>query len=184
MGKFKFIKLFTIKGVPIFFHWSSIIILVLIIIAGISYIPTIIGGISIFALVLLHELGHFLMASRLGLTTNYINIYPLLGLCIYNPSYSDYKNYLVAWGGVLIQFLILIPCLIIYFVIGENLHETIRAFITIFGPLNLLIIILNLIPFPGLDGYTCWKIFSFKKKDKAKKNKKLKRKHENFKIIQ
>ena len=186
MEKIKHIKILVIKGVPVYLHWTSILIILIILFAGRTYPPTIVGGISVFILILFHEFGHYLVASRLSLHTNFICIYPLLGICNYIPSYNNYYNILVSWGGITIQLLIAIPCLILYFTLSENINAILNSVITISGPYNLFIIFLNLIPFPGLDGYTCWKIFSSKIKEKKlnKKEKNLKKNHRNFKIVQ
>lgn len=177
MDKFKFITLFNLKGVPVKIHWSLSIILFLALIAGIFEFSLIVGAISFWSIMLIHELGHMWFASRLGLDTLKIELYPIHGVCHSLSADNDYHNSLVAWGGVAAQAVIFVPCMFIFSLYGENLSWYINTPLIFLGYISAGIALFNLAPTKGFDGNTCWRAIPLylkyrkpQEKEKPKKN--------------
>ena len=181
MLKFRFLKLARYKGVPIYSHWSLSLALFVILIFGISSPALFLFAFTSWLIMLIHELGHMFVASRLGLNTLKIELYPFHGLCHYEMSENDYENYLVAWGGVAAQALIFIPLIILHQVFGKDLPGILILVVMFLGYFSALIALVNLLPSKGLDGATCWKALPiyFNKRNTRKSKKKGKK----FKVI-
>jgi Zn-dependent protease len=79
-------KLGTAFGIDIYFHWSSLLLpaLILLINWGQGGLPLaaylLVLVLCIFACVILHELGHALMARQFGIRTRDITLYPIGGI--------------------------------------------------------------------------------------------------------
>ncbi|HEV3256164.1 MAG TPA: site-2 protease family protein [Gemmataceae bacterium] len=79
-------KLGTAFGIDIFFHWSSLLLPALIILMnwGQGGLPLavylLVLVLGIFGCVILHELGHALMARQFGIRTRDITLYPIGGI--------------------------------------------------------------------------------------------------------
>jgi Zn-dependent protease len=72
-------------GIGLYIHWSFLIIPVLVVLSTASYgldaILLVSGlAVALFGCVLLHELGHALMARRFGIGTHDITLYPIGGV--------------------------------------------------------------------------------------------------------
>lgn len=106
----------------------------------------------------LHEMGHAFLARRMGLTAYSIDIHALGGQCRFGgASISPWQHAVVAWGGVIAQAILLAIALAISIVPlagGPFLAQLLGALIGT----NLTIMLLNLAPFPPLDGAQAWRI--------------------------
>jgi len=142
---------------PIRMHWSLCGALVFAGIASVNDIAILLGAVSFFSIMLIHELGHMVVASKLGLKTYRIDLALIHGLCVYEHAPTDYQNYLVAWGGVLAQAVFFVPCIIIYLLFSQYLPWFITIPILFLGFYSALIAMFNLLPVKFLDGGTCWK---------------------------
>ena len=153
----EFTTLFTVKGVPVRFHWSLLVLVVAIVIATVTRgeFPTVVF--ALLFVIIAHELGHMWFASRLGLRSTHIDLYPLGGTCYYESANSEYENNLVAWGGVVAQAMIFVPALLISHFFGDNFSPTFRELFYYLGFYNAMIAGINLIPIAPLDGAKCWK---------------------------
>lgn len=160
MRKLEYLKLFTISGVPVFIHWSLSVPLVLIAMLAVSEISMVIVAISIFMVMLIHEVGHMWFASKLGLRPVQISLHLLHGQFLFEKADNDYHNCLVSWGGVAAQAIVFIPCIVIFSLYGAVLPWYVNIPLIIFGYANALIAVLNLAPAMGLDGEKCWKSIS------------------------
>ncbi len=180
--KFDFIELFKVKGVPIKIHFSLALAIVALLLLGFSNKFYLIGGICLFLIMLVHELGHMMLALRYNLKVHSIELYILHGWCHYQEADTDYENYIISWGGVIAQAFIFVPLFIISPFVGENLPESIDLMFAFLAGYNLLIALINLVPIEPLDGATCWKaILLFFKHGKinGKKKKQKKKKRGN-----
>jgi len=159
LKKYEFIEVVKIKGTPIRFHWSTVLILLLI---AITYLSKLDFPVTVFALLIImlsHELGHKWFASMLNLKSNKIDIYPIGGACYTEVAKTEYENAFVAWGGVAIQAMIFIPALAIYYFVGaDNLPYGLNELFHFLGITNLIIALINLIPIAPFDGKECWKV--------------------------
>lgn len=121
--------------------------------------------IIIFSLILIHEIGHFLIARILGFSTNKIYIYPYGGISKFNLEMNvDLKDeFLVLIMGPIFQ-------IIGFFIMGNlSFFSSYKEFIS---AIHYSILFFNLLPIYPLDGGKLINIllsykFSFKKSFKS-----------------
>ena len=126
------------------FHYTYIIIAISFIITG--YFSNLLIFTSI---IIIHELGHYIIAKTIGLNPTKIIIYPFGGITkMDNPvNTSINKELLVAISGILFQT--------IYYIIINILYKNylIREYIfNIYTKYNYSILIFNILPIHPLDG--------------------------------
>jgi Zn-dependent protease len=147
----------TRTGVPILVHWSVPALCLFLLGTGVSRILTTAATLAAyFAIFLIHELGHQVVAQRLLYRVEAIKIYPFHGKCLYEAPHSRWHRALVAWGGPLAQFIVAAPLAALVIVRGPTRIESIDAVLAILGFLSPVIAILNLIPLRPLDGSKAW----------------------------
>lgn len=142
-------------GTPIRVHWSTP--LGMLVFGRFAFVPGI--WLGYLLIVTLHEMGHALLSRRQGLTAMSIEIHAFGGQCRYGGvSISAWQRSVIAWGGVLAQAVLLAIALPLQLFVPlppiAFVHELLYALVSI----NLMIMALNLIPFPPLDGAEAWKI--------------------------
>lgn len=175
------LQVMKVGGIPLRFHWSFV--LVLLWIGYISYVPglgihppLLLSGLAwvfmIFFCILLHELGHALVARRLDIQTRQIVLFPIGGGAFLERMPDDPREeMLVALGGPLVN--ILLACLaapLIWLPDGEARLSLLQYFISpernivlyeigqwdyflvLFFLLNLMLAFFNLLPAYPLDG--------------------------------
>ncbi len=157
MGFFPLGKLF---GVPVRVHFSAL--LGALIFSGFRFAPG--AWVGFFLVILLHELGHALVVRRTGQQVIGVNVHALGGECAWRGNPTDLQRAAIAWGGVWAQFALLAIALPVSLLfgnaiaqvpaLGPHLWDLLRAFTYS----NALIIAINLIPFPPLDGAEAWKL--------------------------
>lgn len=124
--------------------------------------------------IFIHELGHLVIAKLLNETieefsigigplimcktykgTKYsLRMLPVGGYCLrknidYKNKYTPIRELLLSLGGILFNFIFII-LLIAYVITTLNINDTIASLLAI----NITVIIFNIIPFPGLDGWS------------------------------
>ncbi|KRB04070.1 hypothetical protein [Lysobacter sp. Root690] len=151
--------LFRLFGAPVSFHWSVLLIVLLALLF--SRDPaTVMSGIAAYlSLIVAHEAGHAWVARHNRLRVYALRIFPLHGLCSYEAARTPGQEIAVAWGGVGAQML-LFALAIALSLLSPHLAEPLRlplgAVVLVWGPMNLLNAILNLLPIAPLDGRTAW----------------------------
>jgi Zn-dependent protease len=143
------------QGTPIRVHWTTP--LGMLAFGRFAFVPGI--WLGYLLIVTLHEMGHALLSRRQGLTAMSIEIHAFGGQCRYGgASISAWQRSVIAWGGVLAQAVLLAIALPLQLLAPlppiAFVHELLYALVSI----NLMIMALNLIPFPPLDGAEAWKI--------------------------
>ena len=120
------------------------------------------------ALILLHELGHAWVCRLVGAKVESIVVALFVGFCVYtHDPESDERDYmLIAWGGVFVQFAILLVALLFFqlFTGSISMPGYVRSNGMGFDSmtwhvlviLNIIMITANLLPFDDLDGETAW----------------------------
>lgn len=170
-----------ILGIPLQFHWTFLLVFAWVLYSnwhpgwGMDWDNIQWLGIwvsLVFLAVLLHELGHALMARRLGIHTERIVLYPIGGGAFLERMPNEpLREILIALAGPMVNFLLaamLIPIiwgsgdhrltdiLLFFFKPGSNvvLYDiaTWEYLVVVFFVLNALLGVFNLLPAFPLDG--------------------------------
>jgi hypothetical protein len=144
----------TWRGVPIRVHWT--VALGALIFGGFRFAPG--AWIGFFLIVLLHELGHAYLVHRRNLRTVAVSIHGFGGECRYGGRVTELDRAVIAWGGVLAQALVLAAVLVLGAVIGPPSSMFTAELRNTLITTNLILIGLNLLPFPPLDGAEAWRL--------------------------
>jgi len=142
-------------------HWSVLIALPFAYAVGNNLLFGAIGFVSFLLLLIAHELGHAVAARSFKLHVSGIAIFPFHGQCHFEAPHYGLDHYLIAWAGVAAQALLLMVFTAVH-MWGAHLPVAVQPFLTpfifVFVWLNILIMMVNLLPLPGLDGYYAWRI--------------------------
>jgi len=158
-------KLGNLAGIDIFVHWSFAILPAWV---GLSYLAA--GGglasaafgvcflLAVFGCVLLHELGHALMARRFGIATRDITMLPIGGLARLERMPERPSHELaVALAGPAVNVFIATTIFLSFVVSGGNTGWL--AFSSLGGPFlgqlmwaNIVLVVFNLLPAFPMDG--------------------------------
>jgi Zn-dependent protease len=155
-----------VSGIKIYIHWTFIFLLAWIAVNGIKAgenTETILYSLgfvlSIFLCVILHELGHALMAKRYHYTTRNIMLLPIGGIAQMDVIPETPKHELaVAFAGPLVNLLIALLLYPIVFWFGKvptvltTLLNTGDTFIFNLMVVNIGLAVFNLIPAFPMDG--------------------------------
>ena len=157
-------KLGRIAGIPIYVHWTFLILIAWVVIGhalqGHSVATTIEGVafvLSIFGCVVLHELGHALAARHYGVPTADITLLPIGGVARLqripeNPS----QELVIAIAGPLVNVAI-VAVLYAFHVrpavdLGDTQHLIKAQFLPKLMEVNLFLFLFNLLPAFPMDG--------------------------------
>ena len=150
-------EIMKINGVPVYAHWSLLLIGTFILVGAIERPQeTLAAWAAYFGVILIHECGHMLAAQRKGYQVHAIELYPILGFVRFQEPWSRYDHALIAWGGVAAQAVVAIPLVIFVSLFGFTRFDALNVAIGILGYYSLLISAFNLIPLHPLDGATAW----------------------------
>lgn len=147
-----------IFGAPIYAHWSVFAAGGLFIAcAWPNFLMAAISVIAFFAITVIHEIGHALVAHCYGYAVVAIRLSALHGTCEYEAPHYEWEDVLIAWGGVLAQA---VAAIVVFFVglLGARsvpYFAPIKKYLIYY---SLFIIVFNLLPVKGFDGYKAWKI--------------------------
>jgi Zn-dependent protease len=111
-----------------------------------------------FAVLVIHETGHLIVARRLGCTVLSIRLYPILAITEFSTPWSRLDHCMIAWGGVLAQALVAIPLVAWVGTFGYTHSEVVNMLFAILGFFSIGVALFNLLPIPPLDGATAWGI--------------------------
>ena len=158
-GSIGTVKLF---GVPVRFHFTFVLLLVFLLFIGIgarqSGLFTALYVLALFASVLLHELGHTLVARHYGIRTIEIVMFPIGGVSRPERQPKPHEELWVALSGPMVNLLIGIGLLAwVANTVGiqamERLQEPTDANLAQrVGLGNLLLFAFNLLPAYPMDG--------------------------------
>jgi len=155
----KFYRVFWVSGVPVYFHWSAVLMFGVFVAATPFFgIPILFIAIGLFSIMLVHEFGHAILVNHLGYKVNQIRIFPIHGHYSYEEPYSPYEDSIIAWGGVLAQFVLFVPAAAILAFFGNTSFGSINVLLVGFSYINAFIMAINLTPGPGLDGRKAWRL--------------------------
>lgn len=123
------LKLGSAFGIGIYVHWTFMLLLVYV--ASIAYpaglaatLFLMTAVIGVFACIVLHELGHALMARRFGIPTRDITLYPIGGVArLERMSDKPWEEFWIAVAGPAVNVAIFISLLIFFQLWGVNLLD-------------------------------------------------------------
>jgi len=150
-----YVRVGRIGRAPLRIHWTTPIGLFLF--SGMSFNPLV--WIALLAIIVVHEVGHALLARRYELRLVSIDITAVGGTCRLEGDPTLREAAIVAWGGVLAQAGLLVVAL----VVSGLLHAVGLGMLDgVFHVLiwsNLILMAINLLPIHPLDGATAWRLF-------------------------
>jgi Zn-dependent protease len=137
-------------GAPIRIHWTTPLGLLL---TGFFVWPIALGtGI----LIILHELGHAVVASRMGVRVLRLDVLPWGGQCAWVGNPRPIERAMIAWGGVLAQLLVLVLTIGALRHFGMPGAGVLDGLAVAFTLINGMLIFTNLVPVEPLDGAEAW----------------------------
>jgi Zn-dependent protease/CBS domain-containing protein len=154
----------TVAGVPVRFHFTFILLLIFLVVVGLegsqSAVADVVFVAALFASVLLHELGHAMVARRSGIRTTEIVMFPIGGVAQLEKMPKARDELWIALAGPVVNFFI--AAAIIAGILGtegassftaDALAEPTDANLlhrVAFG--NLILALFNLLPAYPMDG--------------------------------
>jgi Zn-dependent protease/CBS domain-containing protein len=130
-----------------------------------AYLVAVASVLSFFVSLILHELGHALVARRNGLTVAGIDLWAFGGITRTSESNSPGVELRVAAAGPLVTFVVVVLCIVVGGLLADSRHffdvavgtEGVRAtpalvWLSWVGTINALVLVFNLIPAFPLDG--------------------------------
>jgi len=159
------LKFGSVSGIDLFVHWTFLVMLAGIfgfyVYQGLTIIGALAGVgliLSVFACVVLHELGHAFMARRFGIPTIDIIMYPIGGVArLARMPREPKQEFLIAIAGPAVNLAIAG----VLFLLGSALGTSLSAsasfqpqanLISILMWLNIGLVLFNLIPAFPMDG--------------------------------
>ena len=107
--------------------------------------------VGLLLVVLAHELGHALLIRAVGARVQRIDLLPWGGECAYVGSGSEFHESIIAWGGVLAQFAVMIPAqLVLTYQVPPTPFAADFLWSLSFG--SFMLAMFNLLLVPPLDG--------------------------------
>ena len=83
-------EIMQIKRVPVYTHWSVLLIAALILLGALERpLETIVAWSAFFSVILIHECGHMFVARRKGFKVWAIELYPIHGLVRFQEPWSS-----------------------------------------------------------------------------------------------
>src|ERR1043166_8152826 len=151
-------RLFQIAGVEIFLHWSWFVVALIEINQRQNSYSTVTWNaleyITLFGIVLLHEMGHALACRQVGGQANQIVLWPLGGVAYVMPPPRPGATLWSIVAGPLVN-VILFPILsVLAFASGltSALPDDVREFVLAAWKINFALLFFNLLPIYPLDG--------------------------------
>lgn len=152
-------RLFTVFGIDVFLHWSWLLV------AIIQYqirsemadpLWHLATYVSLFGIVLLHELGHSLACRSVGGQANQIVLWPLGGIAYVRPPQRPGATLWSIAAGPLVN-VALVPVTILAWVVvigdtGMDQWNRAQWYVASVAAINIGLLIFNMLPIYPLDG--------------------------------
>lgn len=156
----KQIEIMAIGRVKVFAHLSVLFIAALILALGWRYpLISLAKMTSYFAIILVHEIGHMVVAQSKRCHVSSIELYPLWGLTNFSEPYSRLDHCFIAWGGVIAQAMVAAPLIAWVEFFGYTRSEPVNEIFNVLGYYSVVIAVFNLLPVAPLDGKIAWGLF-------------------------
>ena len=155
----KLTEILRVRGVPVYVHWTVLLISMLILINVIRHPLTSLFGLAAYLGVLfIHETGHLVAAQRMHCDVERIRLYPIFGVTEFQMPWSRFDHCVIAWAGVIAQAVVAVPVVVLVSLFGYTRFEPVNAVLALLGFFSIGVAIFNLLPIPPLDGATAWAI--------------------------
>jgi Zn-dependent protease len=158
-------RIATIQGIPIYLHFTFLLLLIFFAIGSFGgerpdySAANLIFVLVLFACVVLHELGHSLVARRYGIPVSDITLYPIGGIARIEKQPTPRQELWIALAGPAVNFVIAGLLIVYLAVIGQARTPEIAT--AVIGrhfwalrvlSVNLILGLFNLIPAFPMDG--------------------------------
>ncbi|MCP5143446.1 MAG: hypothetical protein H6978_01335 [Gammaproteobacteria bacterium] len=144
---------------PVYVHWTVPVAALLIAVLGWQQpVHAAVFVCAYLAVIVIHETGHAIVASRCGLEVERIDLGWLHGRCYFEAPADEWHDILISWGGVAAQLAIAITVLIAAWAWPGEKFGYAGPVIVVMGYINIAIALTNLAPVPGMDGFTAWRL--------------------------
>lgn len=157
-------KIGRVAGIPIYVHWTFVVLIAWIVAAGASAGGDLATGLAqggfvlaLFACVVLHELGHALTAGRFGVPTSDITLLPIGGVArLQRIPEKPVQELLVALAGPAVNVAIVAALWLVGVRFPEAADDSSRVLHSGFWPkillVNVFLAAFNLLPAFPMDG--------------------------------
>ena len=145
----------SLRGIPIRLHWS--IPLGCILLSGIRFAPAF--WVAFFLLVFAHEIGHAVVVRGFRHRTLSIDVTGFGGVCRWSGHASGFERSAIAWGGVLMQMVLLVLTLVLAIVLGLPTNRYASQVFQVLTRSNIILIVINMLPVAPFDGAEAWGLF-------------------------
>lgn len=168
-------QLGTWGRIPVAMHWTVLLTFAWMYLVFQTVPATLLGGVMMFLVMVVHELGHVAVLRRRKLPIDSITFFGVHGTTSHVPG-SQGTEIAVAWAGVGAQALLLAATLTLFPLIpfGELSSVPFASwalgvtYLT-FTKLNIFLMVVALLPIGPFDGRIAWGIFSYMKAVKRRK---------------
>jgi Zn-dependent protease/predicted transcriptional regulator len=153
----------TVAGIPIYLHFTFVLLLLWIGLS--SHLGSVLFVLGIFLCVVLHELGHALMALRYGIKTEDIVLYPIGGVARLRSLGEGMQEFWIAIAGPLVNVIIFVAIFAALKLTGAwtamtpELESALQAggvdklsALQRLALVNVMLVLFNLIPAFPMDG--------------------------------
>ena len=141
------------RGAPVRAHWS--VPIGAFVFGQFQFVPGF--WLGFFLLILIHEMGHAIVVHRQRCRVISIDVHGVGGLCQWTGAATAIGRARIAWGGVQAQFALLLLTIAALQIFGRP-TPFVAQLVSAFTTTNLILILINLIPAPSLDGGEAWKL--------------------------
>jgi Zn-dependent protease len=150
-------------GIDVYVHWTFLLLVLFVLIgqfdggvqAAVAAVAVLIGT---FGCVLLHELGHALMARRYGIPTLDITLYPIGGVArLARLGDKPWEEFWIALAGPAVNVAIAAGLGMLFLLAGEPFAPSLRSLhggdlLRSLQVTNIILVVFNLVPAFPMDG--------------------------------
>ena len=145
------IHIATISGIPIRLHFTFLILLGFVFVSSSGGLGQVGRILSLFACVVLHELGHSVVAQRYGIRVSSITLYPIGGVARIIDRPKPKHEFWIALAGPTVN--VVIACTLLGFgATFEGMRNEKMGFPQFLFDVNVMLVLFNVIPAFPMDG--------------------------------
>lgn len=164
-------QLGTWGRIPVAMHWTVLLTFAWMYLVFQTVPATLLGGVVMFFVMVVHELGHVAVLRRRKLPIDSITFFGVHGNTSHVPG-SQGTEIAVAWAGVGAQLLLLVATLTVAAFVNPSIPLLGWAWGVAFlalTKLNVFLMVIALIPIGPFDGRTAWSLFAYMKAVKRRR---------------